>query len=116
MKDMLDYKKRLGRLDFWKVSICLFFVGVVLEGISRLVFKKTVIKLFYWQYLFLDTPLPYLILKWMMFILILLSFYFQFKRLLDTGLTRWLVVLNVIPYLSFIPTLICLFKKGIPED
>lgn len=82
-----------------------------MEAVSRLVLKKTVIKPFYWEYLFLDSPLSYLILKWMMFALILLSFYFQSKRLLDTGLTRWLVVLNFVPYLSFIPTLICLFKR-----
>ncbi|HFE9852377.1 TPA: DUF805 domain-containing protein [Enterococcus faecalis] len=51
-----------------------------------------------------------------MFALMLISFYFPFKRLQDTNLNKWLVLLNVVPYLSCIPFLICLFKKGASKD
>ncbi|WP_438723427.1 DUF805 domain-containing protein [Enterococcus sp. DIV1420a] len=58
----------------------------------------------------------HLILNWLMFALMLISFYFPFKRLQDTNLNKWLVLLNVVPYLSCIPFLICLFKKGASKD
>ncbi|MHB9652688.1 DUF805 domain-containing protein (plasmid) [Enterococcus faecalis] len=114
MENLLNYKAKMNRLDFWKAMICLFLIGFVLEGMARLIYNQTLLERFYWEYLFLNfgDPIIFNFLKILMLFVILTSFYFQTKRIRATGLPLWIVLLNFVPFVEVIPNLICLFKKS----
>ena len=109
ISNITKWKGITSRAKYWQIFLVAFVIGFTLEVISRLTTGISLIqKSFYFKY----TSLLHLILFSLFTLLNLMLWVFQIRRLNDLKLSRWIVLINLIPIVG--PTIMTLLmlKKG----
>ncbi len=109
MSNITKWKGITSRAKYWQIFLVAFVIGFTLEIISRL---TTGISLIQQSFYFKYTSLLHLILFSLFTLLNLMLWVFQIRRLNDLKLSRWIVLINLIPIVG--PTIMTLLmlKKG----
>ncbi|PQW01884.1 DUF805 domain-containing protein [Enterococcus faecium] len=109
LSNITKWNGTTSRGKYWQIFFIVFIFGFILEVISR---QMTGISLIQQSFYFKYTSLLHFILLLLFTLLNLMLWVFQIRRLNDLDLTRWLVLVNLIPIAG--PTIMTLLmlKKG----
>ena len=109
LSNITKWNGTTSRGKYWQIFFVVFIFGFILEVISR---QMTGILLIQQSFYFKYTSLLHFILLLLFTLLNLMLWVFQIRRLNDLDLTRWLVLVNLIPIAG--PTIMTLLmlKKG----